>query len=279
MKNVYLCCQPDILKYMNDYLQSIISNSKLKLLIINTNNYQYNEHDTYVFIQKIPEKMLNGHYQNKIFLLNTEQCTRDEYKAYINNLADRNIGLIDYSIENISCINNKNIINIPYQYNDTEIDKLKKFNSTIEKKYDVVFLGLLSQKRHHIYSNLEKRGIKMLNVNGKWNDDRDISVYSAKILLNVHFADDYNIYEAFRCDRLIFSGMIVVSEKSIANDTLDINELVIFEDYDKLVDKVIDIIKNYDIYYKNFIDKYNKHIDKIKNDRLNNLKQFETDIQ
>jgi len=261
---------------MIEYMESIINGLQLKYLIVNdTNKYPYNDNDIYIFIQKIPDKLLLRQNNDNILLLNTEQYTRDHIKKYLTDIMNKNIKIIDYSPENIKCFNNDtNIKYLPYQYNDVEINKLKHLFLTTNKKYDVVFIGCIlpkSPRRKKIYDELEKRGIKMLNIYGKWNNARDIDTYSAKILLNIHHADDYNIYESLRCDRLIFSGMMVISEKSINTNLLDINELIIFESYDKLVDTVIDVINNYDSYFETFISKYNQTIDNIKNERLGHL--------
>ena len=269
----YLCCDPSILKFISDYINSIIGELNLKLLIINTNIYTYNETDIYIFVQRIPVFLLNKYHAN-ILLLNIEQCTRNNFKEYISSLLEKNINVIDYSFENVKYLNNKNMNYLPYQYTNQEINRLRELiinTSNKSKTYDVVFLGFLSPKRKKIYDDLEFHGIKMLNINNKWGNIRDIEISSAKILLNIHFADDYDIYEVLRCDRLILSGMMVISEKSINNNLLDVNDLVIFEDYNNLVNKVIDIINNYDIYHNNFLNKYNDLINGIKLERYKQL--------
>ena len=271
MTNKYLCCNPDILRFISEYANSIMTDLELKLLVVDIETYQYNDEDIYIFVQKIPDKLLLNS-QNNIFLLNIEQCTRENYKTYTANLLSKNIKIIDYSLENVKkCDDNKNIYYLPYQYTNKEINKLKNFILMSDKKYDVAFIGHLSPKREKIFNELKERGIKILNVNNKWGDTRDLEVSSAKVLLNIHFADDYDIYEVLRCDRFILSSMMVISEKSIDNDSLDINELVIFENYDNLVDKVVDVIKNYNLYYKNFIQKYDQKINNIKEERSKHL--------
>lgn len=271
MTNRFLCCNPDIFKFISDYASSIMSDLELKLLVTDINYYSYNNEDTYIFVQKIPEKLLVNPIDN-IFLLNIEQCTRNNYKTYITNLLNKNIKIIDYSLENVKCFgNNKNIFYLPYQYTNKEINKLKNFMLITPKTYDVVFVGHLSPKREKIFNELKQKGLKMLNINGKWSDARDVEISSSKVLLNVHFADDYDIYEVLRCDRIVLAEMMIISEKSTDNVSLDINELVIFEDYDNLVNKTVDIIQNYNSYYQTFISKYNQTINGIKNERVKHL--------
>jgi hypothetical protein len=87
---------------------------------------------------------------------------------------------------------------------------------------------------------------------------------SAKILLNVHSHESYNVYEDIRCDRWTFAGMMVVSEDSYKNESLDISELVTFVKYDKLVDTIKDILGNYDEYHEKFISNHKRIIEDIK---------------
>lgn len=270
--NKYLCCDQSILQFMDDYIKTIIIDLQLQFLILNDmNKYPYNTKNIYVFVQRIPGKLLSqSQYFNNIFLLNTEQCTKNFDKNYLKNILNNNIKVIDYSLENIKCFDNSNILYLPYQYNISEIDKLKKFITMNDKKYDVAFIGAMSPKRKKICDELINKGINLNIVNG-WSDNRDIAISSAKVVLNIHYNDEYNIYESFRCDRWIFSGMLLISEKSIDNGSLDINDLVIFEDYDKLVDTVINVINNYDKYYKTFISSLDKNINNIKNERYCNL--------
>ena len=177
-------------------------------------------------------------------------------------ILDKQIKVMDYSVENIQLMGNNyraNQIYLPYQYNPTEISKLKKFLSVTEKKYDVIFVGGLSPKRKKIFDELSKR-VSIFQVNDMWLDPRDKKIASGKILLNVHYDTDYNVHEILRCDRWIFAGMMVVSEKSIWDKMLDISNLVIFEDYDGLVDRVVSTIKNYDTVYKDFMTRSNEII-------------------
>ena len=136
-----------------------------------------------------------------------------------------------------------------------------------EKTYDVVFVGWISQRRKNIVTELTKRGFKVLIMERKWGTSRDIDISKAKLLLNIHYHESYNIYEAIRCDRWIFAGMMVVSEDSIDTNLLDTKDLVEFEKYDNLVNKVIDVLHNYDEYQKKFISKHTELIENLKSQR------------
>ncbi|ARF09962.1 glycosyltransferase [Indivirus ILV1] len=278
IRTLIVCCEEKIYKYMKDYITSWIGQLNAKLLLVsNLDNCQYNTSNIYLFIQKIPKKLFHSPLNN-IYLISTEQITNSEFSDLIKNVIAKNISIIEYSIENIKFINNKyqlanenDILYLPYQYYEDEVKTLKKYIGDTQKTYDVVIVGWLSPTREKIYNELISNGIKVLHLNLIWDDARDKAISSAKILLNIHQSKNHNIYEAFRCDRWAFSGMIVVSESSLYDKLLDINQLVIFEDYDGLKDKIINIINNYDEYYKEFINKYDNNISKIKSNRQNEL--------
>lgn len=271
---IYLCYNKDYvnLNVISEYIDSFNDNYKIEVLeISNQSCYKFN--GIYIFIQSIPEILVNSQMKN-IILLNIEQLTIEKNIIMVNKLLNKNIKIIDYSIENIKLMENNNIGYLPYQYNDSEVYKLKIYNTIANKKYDVAFTGWISDRRRLIIDKLRAKGITVLLINNKWEDDRDMEIASARLLLNIHYNENYNIYESIRCDRWIFAGMMVVSEDSIYNESLDINNLVIFEKYDKLVDKVIEVINNYGKYNGEFIINHRDTINNIKTKREVTYDQF-----
>ncbi len=173
-----------------------------------------------------------------------EQLSRNCHLTYCKTISNFNIPIIDYSEINNNFI--KNSVLLRYQYCPEEISKLS-CSAASDKIYDIAFVGSLSSRRAKILTELRKSGYQVNVVKG-WQKERDQEIIKSKILLNIHYAEDYTIYEAIRCDRFLFSGMIVVTETSISQDSIDINNLLIIEDYHNLVSKVKDVIKNYPSY-------------------------------
>ncbi len=128
-----------------------------------------------------------------------------------------------------------------------------------------------------IIARIDKMGIKYHYIVG-WKDERDKQIAECRILLNLHYEKDYQVFEHLRCDRWLFAGKMVISDETILMNSLDIKDLVIFEKYDKLVDKVVDVIDNYDKYYNDFIITYNKQIDNICIKREKLLLDFKSDL-
>ena len=71
-----------------------------------------------------------------------------------------------------------------------------------------------------------------------------------KILINIGYDPSYKIFESIRCDRCIFNKMIVISEQKENIDLYGLKDYMIFEDYNKIVDKAIEVLNNYEFYYK-----------------------------
>ena len=53
------------------------------------------------------------------------------------------------------------------------------------------------------------------------------------------------------------NGVIVVSEKSPLSDSVPYNELIIWTDYDNIINKTKEVLENYEEYHKNLFSKKN----------------------
>ena len=188
MVSIFVCCEQGIYKYMEEYIRSFLSTLGAQLLVVNIETYQYNNDNVYIFIQKVPVKLLKVPLK-RMYLLNTEQTTIPKCKAVLTAVLKQGIKVIDYSRENIGVIG-QDVLHMPYQFNETEITNLKRHTMSVPKQYDVIFVGFLSEKRKKVYDALVEKGVKMLNINEKWHGERDKLIGSAKVLLNVHFSND-----------------------------------------------------------------------------------------
>lgn len=276
MLSKYLYCKNDIIPYMLEYINSFATNLGLVLVIKNQKDLDNlsidsdnSDNSIHIFVQSIPLHILHNR-MNNIFLINTEQLTRTEYMNYAQDVFNFNVTMLDYSMENIQLLGNLHrdkLFYLPYQPDPREIFKLEKYVSSVEKKYDVVFVGCLSPKRQKIIDALNAK-IKICVINNLWSDMRDKEIASGKILLNIHYDSNYNIYESLRCDRWTFAGMMVISEKSKWDQMTDLSDIVIFEDYDKIVNAVINIVQKYEHYYKIFQEKLRQKFPLIKENRI-----------
>ena len=279
---VYIYSDPNTVKFFIDYINSIIinyndivliSNFNKLLLIINNINNKINN-DIIIFMQSIPNIDISN-IINNIYILNTEQLTREGELNRIQCYIANNIKIIDYSKSNIYCLKSKNINNnilyIPYLVNYNEI-----YN--YDKIYDIAYIGHFIDERNYrmnIINSLNKLNIKTNEIKG-FDIERDNLLFKYKILLNIHYNEEYNIFEQMRCNRCIFNKVIVITQKSIDID-FELKEYIIECEYNNLVATTISVINNYTYYYNklfaNFdIDKISKNYLKIADKTFNNIK-------
>jgi hypothetical protein len=273
MPKKYFCCYDYLFIFVVEYFMSFAHDLGFELLMINPNQYIYNEHDIYLFVQSVPENVLEKPTSN-MYLLNIEQMTREMFRKQNETVLEKGIHIIDYSLENIQLLNNnKHIHYLPYQYNPKEVENLRELIKSTPKKYDVIFIGYVTpdSKRYNIINGLSQRGVNIYVSNSKWGQIRDMEVAKSKILLNIHYNNDYGVHEILRCDRWNLSGMIVVSERSLNTDLIDTRDLIIYEDYNNLIDKVIDVLNNYDSYNAELQKKSDETINTIATNRHSHL--------
>jgi len=138
-----------------------------------------------------------------------------------------------------------------------------------EKIKNICFIGdLNSNHRKNILNN--KRLINKIDIIGRYGKNRDQLLFKYKILLNLHYDNNYNVLEELRINRCIFNKMIVISENSIDQNKYILKNNMIFSSYDKIIDTVIDVLDNYDYYYKKLFSKFN--LNKINKVLKNNIK-------
>lgn len=261
-KIVYYCLELGY-KCFEDYINSleIVDEKVYYKSECDLKKYDFKDPNTiHIFRYHIPNTICA--YKNpRIFVLNTEQLSDPIKYTYILTLLKSGVPVIDYSIGNIHLLKGKGLIfYLPYQYNETEVSKLKRFSKN--KVFDIGIVNCCTKRRRKLLHYFQNLGYKVLDIRG-WNDERDYMIGGCKILLNIHFADNFSIYEHIRCDRWLFAGKLVISEPCEISDKLDIGKNLIF------TPKLEEMVKKY-------IDKLPKVIvsNKILRKRLRKLQLF-----
>jgi hypothetical protein len=239
----YLVCERNVYHYFEDYCNGLLKHGDLTLIKYQTDDeFSIDPNTQYYFCQSIPERFENTNAN--LNLINTEQLTTDkEHQIAVLNRLAQGVRVIDY--DHYQSLSTESAIHsyLPYQFHESEDYQLQHWLQA-PKIYDVAVCSLGSPRRQQIWSQLESRGLKLCSVVG-WRDHRDRQIAQAKVLINIHYGDDYQIFEHFRCDRWILAGQLVVSESSLSDDLLDHKDLIILSNYDDLVDKVCDVIHDY----------------------------------
>jgi len=73
--------------------------------------------------------------------------------------------------------------------------------------------------RNKILSELQKRGKSVKILEYVYSEERDVLIGKAKLLINIHFDENYRVFESIRCEPWLASGMNVVTETSLDNPT------------------------------------------------------------
>ncbi len=221
----------------------------------------------FIFMQFLPSEIIeNIHFyikhQYKLGLFNTEQLSRAGYGKMINSYHPY-FYRVDYSEVNLLVVANElKKVYLPYQVHHREIKNYPK-NADV-----CIVYPYKSERRYKIINELKNSGIHVDEISG-FLGSRDEKLFRYKILLNIHFDDDYNIFEEMRCNRCIMNQMIVVSEKSWYDDLHLLRRHFLSVDYDKIVAKVKDVLINYDLYHSHLFRSFEQLLPVYDNDLQN----------
>lgn len=258
MKILY-CEEAYFLPY-EDYINTFLEQVNIELRIVdNLDKIDYNQTDIYFFMARLPQCIFFNRLIKAIYI-NMEQLSRNCHLMYCQTIKSFNIPIIDYNEGNCNLLPGSHLLRL----------QQIPFFIPSQKSYDVAFVGCICSRRIEIITKI--RNNYKVNIVTGWKEERDKEILKAKVLLNIHYADDYNIYESLRCDRFLLSDTIVVSEKSYLQESLDINDLLVVSDYSNLVSKVIDVLENYTTHMKDLKQKREKS--EVLTSRRNDLDLF-----
>jgi len=220
-----ILCHKQEYKYFKEYIDSLT----FELFVYDKEELK--EPGNYLCIRRIPKWI---HPDSQISFLNTEQLSChekfNEYKETIKNIEK----IYDYSLENIK-ISGKGIY-LPYKESVEETKKLKEYLN-VEKEYDLVVIGTASKRREQIINKLRQQGLKIHWITDLFGDERDKQIGKANILLNLHFSNNFEVFEMIRCNRWKWAGMKILSEPC-----KDVPEGISIVEIDKLYQKSLKML-------------------------------------
>jgi hypothetical protein len=197
------------------------------------------EHDV-VYNHFAVNKIIQGNNTSgKFIFYNTEQLTRPEIlTAVVNtikNAGDYVVEIWDYSQVNVDLLAKEGITArlVPVKVSEFYSKWLLAKREELPCVYDVGFCGILNKRRLDIINELKKRGKRVRAIQNMYSRARDSELMKCKMFLNIHFTEDYKVWESVRCEPLLHVGAPVVSENSLDNDSRCINV-----PYEDLVDAV-----------------------------------------
>lgn len=245
INKTYIICNKSFYNVMEDYILSFYK--QLNATILSFDNEDdipiIQPNNIYIFVKTIHGKQLeqlNNDTKN-VYLLNTEQLVLFDHLPRLNSYP-KYIKMLDYNKANLKYYDGYYTKFLQYQINFDEIYNIPKIKG-------ICIMSNISEYRQTIINNIKIKNVNIDIIDG-WKKERDFELFSHKILLNLGYTDKYKIFESLRCDRCIFNKMIIISDKKEDIELYYLKNYIIFEDYDKIADKAIEVLNNYDMYYK-----------------------------
>jgi len=181
-----------------------------------------------------------GRFLNQpVLLYNCEQLSRQFHiELFLKLASNPHVKEVwDYSVAHCAILKSHGITarHVPLISPKAYIDQVVALR--VPPDVDVGFCGCLSERRLAILNGLLKAGLTVHCVT-QFGLERDKRLARCRVLLNVHFSDDYTIFEQARCDVWLRAGVPVISETSVDDDTRCINV-----PYALLVEKVRAVVE------------------------------------
>jgi len=161
--------------------------------------------------------------------------------------------IIDYSIPNIH-----NVQNCPMY--DSFSKKHIYISSSIYELYTLkinrniitltTFINTNEPRRRELLNKINNEKIEHTNVNNCFNTDAlQHLLKNTKILINIHQTPHHHTFEELRVLPALECGVVVISEISPLMDTIPYKDMIIWTNYEDIIDKIKEVIENYDYFH------------------------------
>jgi len=142
--------------------------------------------------------------------------------------------VFDYSRRNVEWLNSSGLNRDAQWVGIGYAPTLERVQPSSELDIDVLFYGLLNERRQRVLRDLEASGLRVVALTGVFGAALDPFIARAKVVLNVHFYDTHQ-FEVVRVGYLLNNRVAVVSEVSADTDIEDrLRAAVCGADYDAL---------------------------------------------
>jgi len=261
--NTPIACVTDYYNYIISVLKSILLNNNLSInIVLNYKHHispKFNNNKTiniginyeHTLVKRGGRSVLpNTPIGQIIYGNNNKYFVRIDN---INQYTYSNI-IIDYSNPNIFNVRESNLFNnfadkhiyiAPSIYETLYIIKTNRNINVL-----TTFININEPRRKKLLNNIKIKKIDHQNRSNCFNKTKLQELYrNTKILINIHQTGHHDTFEELRVLPALTNGVIIVSEKSPLNKLIPYNDLIIWTDYNNILDTVNDIINNYDEYY------------------------------
>jgi len=230
---MYVVCTFHDYRFFYDYLAAL--HPYLQHTVI-PNVTKIDPDETYLFVLSIPEEFLAC---PNVMYLNTEQLSQPRWYTQVQSYLERGIRVLDYDLFQSQITDSLLHQYLPYPY-ESHLTELVR---TTPKVHDVAICSINSDRRHAMAVALHQRGVDVVDIHD-WGESRDRRIAQCRILLNVHYTEQYQIFEHVRCDRWIMAGMRIVTEPSLSDPLLDVAPFMTIVAYEKMADTVVRLLSS-----------------------------------
>ncbi len=265
-------CTNDYNQYIISILKYIIDKNNLSInIILDGEKYNFNNNNKTIKIAINFEHTLvkeggrgipkDTPFGNIKYNENKNYFVRIDKFQYLNS-SDI---IIDYSNPNIinvkqsgllSDFSNKHIYVAPIIYENLYINSNNRSIQSL-----TTFININESRRKKLLENLNKSSLKHNNINNCFDKSKLQELYqNTKVLINIHQTPHHDTFEELRCLPALQNGVIVVSENSPLSHLVLYNELIIWTDYENIINKTKEVLENYEKYHKNIFSKKNINI-------------------
>jgi hypothetical protein len=291
----HVSCVNDYYQYIVSLLKSILINDELSINIILGNGNGNGNGDS-IFNNKNKTLRIGINYEHTLVKKGgrsvpkktpfgkVKYSKKNVYYVRIHGFQKLNSAdiVIDYSNPNIYNVktstlfndfSNKHIYIAPYIY--------KNIDTTPENrdiKMLTTFINVNEPRRKQLLCNIKTGGLEHTNINNCFDKIELQELYrNTKILINIHQTDHHDTFEELRVLPALQNGVLVVSEKSPLNHLIPYNNLIIWSDYDNIIDTVKEVLKNYVSIFSAIFTEKNSNI--LQNLNKKNIQNLETIIK
>jgi len=259
----------DYYQYILSVLEYIIDKNNLSInIILDGNEYNFNNNNKTIKISINYEHTLvkeGGRSVQKDTPFGKIKYNENKnYFVRIDRFQHLNSSdiIIDYSQPNIFNVkksglfndfSNKHIYIAPCLYKNIYINaKNRKIPSL------TTFINVNEPRRKKLLVNITQSTLKHGNINNCFDKHKLQELYqNTKVVINIRQTPHHDTFEELRCLPALQNGVIVVSEKSPLSHLVPYNELIIWTDYDNIINKTKEVLENYEEYHKKIFTEKN----------------------
>ena len=123
------------------------------------------------------------------------------------------------------------------------------------------FINTNEPRRKRLLSRVKNSNVEHINVNNCFDKRQLRELYKrTKVLINIHQTDHHDTFEELRVLPALQCGIVVISENSPLSHLIPYNDLIIWSNYDNMLQEVHNVISNYDNYHDSIFCKENIRI-------------------